>query len=176
MFLKKLYIHNKVLFFSVTAFLVAYLYLNYKWGIIATPVQQYGMFSGRHNLQDSLPVFTIRANGKIINNAGLSPIERDLLQSFPVYYMEQQKTNDATFYALKKYLFFKSIFSESRHQYKFYNEINDSVFTEWYTTKVGGIIHEKLTSIEVYQQIFTWKNNQLIPIDTPAKMNFIVAR
>ena len=85
MFLKKLYQQNKFLFVAVIVFLSTYLFLNFKWGVIATPVQQYGMFSGKFIIEDPLPVYLVKANGKLINNALLSPIERDLLQSFPEY-------------------------------------------------------------------------------------------
>lgn len=175
MFLKKLYYHNKVLFFAVIAFLAAYFYLNYKWGISATPVQQYGMFSGRFSLQDTLQVYQVKANGRWINNARVSVIERDLIQSFPDYYMSENLINREVYTNLEPYLFIGGLISETSHQHKFFNRINDTLFTAWYKARITGIIHEKVNSLEVYRQLFTWKHSRLNPIDTPAKLNFIVA-
>jgi hypothetical protein len=176
MFFKKLYQQNKILFITVVVFLSAYLFLNIKWGVIATPVQQYGMFSGKFNIEDPIPVYLIKANGKMINHARLSPIERDLLQAYPEYYQTQQSNNEAVYNSMKKFLFTGGIFVESRHKDKFFNQVNDTIFSNWYRARVSEIINAKVDSLEVYEQFFQWKDHGLHPIDTPAKLKFIVAR
>lgn len=175
MFLKKLYQHNKFLFFTVILFLAAYFYLNYKWGISATPVQQYGMFSGPFSLQDTLQVYQVKVNGQWINNARVSTIERDLIQSFPEYYRSENMVNREVYNNLESYLFMGGLLSPTGHRHKFFNQVNDTLFTNWYRARISGIIQEKVNSLQVYRQLFTWKNSRLNPIDTPTKLTFIVA-
>ncbi len=176
MFFTKLYQQNKFLFLAVIVFLSVYLFLNYKWGIIATPVQQYGMFSGKFMIDDPLPVYWVEANGKMINHAGLSPIERDLLQAFPEYYQTQKSNNEAVYNSIRKFIFPGGALVESSHKYKFFNQVNDTIFSNWYRARVTEIINEKVDSLAVYQQFFRWKDHRLHPIDTPVKLKFIVAR
>ncbi len=52
MFLKKLWYYNKALFSFVTAFIIAMAIIMYKWGIVATPVLQFGMYSSKFYTSD----------------------------------------------------------------------------------------------------------------------------
>jgi hypothetical protein len=176
MYFIKLYQQNKFLFITVVVFLSAYLFLNFKWGVIATPVQQYGMFSGKFMIEDPLPVYWVKANGKMINHAQLSPIERDLLQAFPEYYQTEKSNNEAVYNSVRKFIFPGVPFNENSHKDKFFNRVNDTIFSNWYRAQVSKIINERVDSLEVYQQFFRWKDHRLHPIDTPAKLKFIVAR
>lgn len=173
MFLKKLYRHNKTLCLVVVAFLFAYIYLNYKWGMVATPIHQYGMFSGKHYFKDPLKVYFVKANGKNINEATISQIERDVLQTYPDYYEKQKSVNESVYNTVSAFFKYAAISAE-KNRYKYLNTINDSLFTTWYQTKIREIIHEPLKYLEVTRQQFVWENGKLKPIDTAKKLSFIV--
>lgn len=174
MFLKKLYRYNKLLALMVAGFLLGYIYVNYKWGMTATPVQQYGMFSGKYFIKDSLLLYTVKANDKIINSAALSLIERDLVQSYPDYFEKQQHTNEAIFNTVNIYFNYLGI-SAAKNKYKFINNTSDAVFSNWYRSKMEDIINEPIRSLEVYKQNVVWDNKKLQLIDTPVKIIFIAA-
>lgn len=174
MFFKKLYGYNKSFCLAVVVFLMAYFYLNYKWGLIATPIQQYGMFSGKQFLKDTFTVYTVSANGKSINETTISQIERDAIQSYPEYYKKQEVNNEVVFFTLKKYFEYAGI-SMGNQQYKYRNAINDSQFNKWFKTRIEKIINEPVHNPVVHQQKLTWKNNNLIAIGSPIKCSFIAA-
>jgi hypothetical protein len=174
MFLKKLYRHNKIFFFVAVGFLSGYIYLNYKWGITATPINQYGMFSGKYFIKDSLLVYSVKANNKMINFADLSLIQRDLLQSYPDYYEMEKHNNEAIFNTISNYFNYLGI-PAGKQQYKFTNQCSAVLFSKWYQSKIENIIKKPITSLNVYKQYFVWENQKLQPIDTPVKLIFIAA-
>ncbi len=174
MFLKRLYQQNKFLFTVVIAFLSTYVFLNLKWGMIATPVQQYGMFSGKHDISDSLPVYFVKANGNLVNNAELSVIQRDFVQAYPEYYQSQYSQNAGVYNSLKKYLFFAA--DEQKHNYKFFNKTNDDIFSNWFRKRMSEIMNQRVNSLELYKRYFYWNGEQMLPLGTPEKMKFIAER
>ena len=174
MFFKKLYGYNKSFCLAVVVFLMAYFYLNYKWGLIATPIQQYGMFSGKQFLKDTFTVYTVIANGKSINETEISQIERDAIQSYPEYYKKQEVNNEVVFHTLKKYFEYAGISMENQ-RYKYRNAINDSQFKYWFKSRIEKIPNEPMLNPVVYRQKLIWENNSLKAIDTPIKFSFIAA-
>lgn len=132
------------------------------------------MFSGKYFIKDSLLVYSIKANNKMINFADLSLIQRDLLQSYPDYYEMEKHNNEAIFNTVSIYFTYLGI-SAGKHQYKFTNQCYPLLFSNWYKSKIENIINEPITSLYVYKQYFVWENQKLQPIDTPVKLTFIAA-
>jgi hypothetical protein len=104
MFLKQLYRYNKKIFIAVLIFLLAFLYINYKWGVVATPVLQYGMYSGPFYLKDTQSLYIIKANDERINEATLSFTDRDFLQLYPESYLSQKKINADCYTTMARYM------------------------------------------------------------------------
>ncbi len=173
MFIKKLYDYNKTRCFAFVAFIIAFVFINYKWGVVATPVLQYGMFSGKVYLKDTQTVYIIEANHKIIDCAKVSIAERDMLQVYPDYYEKQNFKNEAAYTTMKKYIRYTGLLGLMNVD-KFTNKITDSVFTNWYKLQIEKIINEPVLSLSVFKQHFLWKNTRLEPIDTPLKLSYIV--
>jgi hypothetical protein len=173
MFITKLYTHSKIGCFAFISFIMAFIFINYKWGVVATPVLQYGMFSGKAYLKDTQAIYIIEANHKIIDCTMISLTERDILQVYPDYYEKQNAINQTTYTTMKKYMRYSGL-SGLMNIDKFTNKITDSVFTNWYKLKVKKIINEPVLSLSVFKQHFLWKNRRLEPIDTPLKLSYIV--
>jgi len=171
MFLKKLYLHNKLLFLATVLFMMAYAYLNYQWGLSATPVQLYGMYSGKFKTGDTISLYHVIANGKRVNDASLDIIDRDLLQTFPEIQQTERSVNKQVYQTFARY-FQRIVFDARSNEYKFQNHISDSIRYNWYKNKVATMLHEELQSLDIYQQHFTWKNDKLEPTDNPVKLNF----
>ena len=174
MFLKKLYQYNKILFFVVLVFLTGYIYLNYKWGMTATPIQQYGMFSGKAFLKDTLQLYIVKANGKKIEESYISQTERDIIQSYPDFYEKHTQSNNEIYNTLSVFFNYAGLSTE-KNRYKFVNNITDSQFNKWYLNKIEGIIKEPIVSIEAYKQQLTWESDSFRVIGKPAKISFIGA-
>ena len=174
MFLRKLYQYNKILFFIVLIFLLGYCYLNYKWGITATPIQQYGMYSGKAFLKDTLKLYIVKANGKIIEEAAISQIERDIIQSYPDYYEKHIMSNNAVYNTVSVFFKYAGISTE-KNRFKFVNTINDNQFNDWYLNKIEHIIKEPIIKIQVFKQRLCWESGRLGAIGKPTKISFIAA-
>ena len=174
MFLKKLYQYNKFLFFIVLVFLLGYGYLNYKWGISATPIHQYGMYSGKAFLKDTLQLYIVKANVKIIEESAISQTERDIIQSYPDYYEKHKNSNDQVYNTVSVFFNYAG-FSTEKNRYKFVNDINHSLFNKWYLQKIETIIKEPIKSIQVIKQQLSWQSDRLTAIGKPTKITFIAA-
>jgi len=170
MFLKQLYRYSKTACFIVIAFVLAFVYIFCKWGIVATPVLQYGMFSAPVHLNDTQEVYIIDANNMHVNCGALSFTNRDILQVSLAYYERQGAVNSSVYNTMHKFLGFTGLMDE----YKFTNYASDRGFTRWYWVKLEEIVGKTIDSLAIYKQDFLWQQNGLQPIGTPIKLTFIV--
>ncbi|MBS1512654.1 MAG: hypothetical protein JST86_17550 [Bacteroidetes bacterium] len=173
MFIKKLYHYNKALFLGFIIFILTFLYINYKWGMVATPVLEYGMFAGKFHYADTQTVYIVEADGRGINNASVSFTDRDILQIYADRFIHQKEINQNAYSTMKKYLGFVGLSAMATEE-KFVPHVSDTLFTQWYQSKVNDIAGIAGGAMVVYQQHFIWQNNELKPIDKPTKLPFIV--
>jgi hypothetical protein len=173
MFIKKLYQHSKTLFFVFAIFLFSFFFINYKWGLVATPVLQYGMFAGIFNLKDTQTVYTVSANNKTISNAAISYTQRDIIQIYIERYQNYKAINESAYTTMKKYVGYTGLSSFMTLD-KYAPIISDSVFTNWYKTKIEAITGESAQALMVHEQHYVWQNGTLAAIDTPIKLTCIV--
>ncbi len=173
MFIKILYKHSKAGCIGFVAFILAFLFINYKWGVVATPILQFGMFSSKSFFKDTQTLYWIEANNKIIDCAKISQEERDVLQYYPEYYEKQEKLNHAAYSVFKKFVNIASTNSLIA-KVKFTNNLNDSIFSVWYKGKVEKIINEPVINLAIFKQHFTIIENKMTSIDNPQKVSYIV--
>jgi hypothetical protein len=173
MFLKQLYRYNKKIFIAVLIFLVAFVYINYKWGIVAAPVLQYGMYSGPFYLKDTQSIYIVKANGKKINQAALSFTDRDFLQLYPQSYLSQKEINANCYGTIARFMRLVGL-SGFMMQDKFTNQIDDIIFGKWYCDHIKQLTKNNVDSISLYRQRFVWADTQLQPVDTPVKLLSLV--
>jgi len=170
MFLKQLYRHSKTACFILIAFLLAFIYIFFKWGIVAAPVLQYGMFSAPVHLADTQQVYMISVNNKPVDCAALSFSDRDILQVSLADYEKQGAVNESVYNTMHKFLGFTGLMDKN----KYVNHISDAGFTQWYKAKLEKITGASVDSLSVYKQYFLWRQNSLQPVGTPIKLAFIV--
>ena len=170
MFFKKLYRYNKTGCFVVIVFLLAYIYINAKWGVVATPVLQFGMYSSPFHIKDTQEIYMVKANQKMINCAELSFNDRDIVQLFLHDYERQLPVNTAVYNTMHNYSGLQSLMSYKN----FTNHISDTAFTHWYKRKLERIIGEPIDLLSVFKQDLVWQLNGLQASGTPIKINFIV--
>ena len=170
MFLKKLYRHNKTLFLLFTAYLCAFLYINYKWGVIATPVLQFGMYSGKYRLQDTITVYRVVANNRLIDPSLISAGQDDFIQTYLGLYPAYQENNrlvNKTFHSYLGFLPGGGIPAERL--------VMDEAFTKWFKQNMQAIVAEPIQKLEANRQHFVWIHKRLVPIDTASKLDFLDA-
>lgn len=170
MFLKELYRHSKAGCFVVIFFLLAYIYINVKWGIVATPVLQFGMYSSPFHIKDTQEVYMVKANKRMVNGSQLSFNDQDIVQFFLHDYEKQQLVNEAVYNTMHNYPGLNNLMSYKN----FTNHVTDTAFTRWYKQKLEKIIGEPIDSLSVFKQDLIWQLNGLQASGTPIKINFIV--
>lgn len=169
MFIKRLYRYNKAVCILFLVFILSFIVVNYKWGTVTTPVLQYGMYSGIFKLKDTQTVYLVEANHRMLNCAGLSLTNRDILQIYPESYMLQSRVNDDAFSTMQRY--FRPVgLSGFMHYEKFHNRVNDSLFLQWYGGEVERITGEPAGELKIYEQHFTWQGKSLQPAGTVTKL------
>lgn len=170
MFIKKLYQFNKAACYLFIAFITAFAFINYKWGITAAPILQYGMFSSPMYLKDTQTVYVVVADGETIDCSGLSLTNRDILQLYPANYLDSKSINTAVFNTMQPYIGFTGLMQLDKYNPK----VTDSSFTNWYKQKVQAILKKRVDSLQVFKQDFVWQGNTLQPIGSPYKLSCIV--
>ena len=173
MFLKELWRYHKTGFALLVLFLGLMAFLNYKHGAVATPIFQYGMYSGRIYIRDTQKVYQLKVNNQLLNLSSYSFTERDIIQSSLINYKNQEAHNAAVFFTMKNLL---SKFGIGRlmQQSSYSNNITDTAFTLWYKNIVQKIINYPVYNLEVYEQKYIWETNALKPASLPEKQLFIV--
>ncbi|HNJ93908.1 MAG TPA: hypothetical protein PLS65_03995 [Ferruginibacter sp.] len=169
MFIKRLYRYNPFLFVAFILFLLAFLVVNYKWGTVATPVMQFGMYSKHYSVKDTQVVFLVDVNGKRIDAAALSLSDRDLFQIYPDAFFRQPAANTAARETMRKYLAPVGLDGYMSDK-KFINPVADSSFWHWYGAMAAKVLDEPIQTMAVYKQAFTWGSGKLEPAGSPVKL------
>lgn len=169
MFIRRLYRYNKALCGLFAAFIILFVIINYKWGTVATPVLQYGMYSSVFTMNDTQTVYLVKADGQTINNAAISLTNRDILQIYPDTYTRQAQVNKDVYAIMERYFGYAGLSSLIKYD-RFSNTMSDSLFMYWYKTQAEKITGKKVNNLVIYQQHFTWQGSSLQPIDSAIKL------
>lgn len=161
MLVKKLYRFNKWLFVFTLGWLLLFIVINVKWGMVASPVYQYGMFSSVHALSDTQSAYRLIVNNKILDPSSLSFAERDVLFVSLERYESQDANNKKVSQSLSKFL--PQITDTDK---RFYNSIADEAFAQWYRDKVAAITSESVDMLEVFKDHFVWADGKMNLIES----------
>lgn len=173
MFIKKLWYFNKRAAIFFVLFIFLWCYINIKQGAVATPLLQYGMFSGPFYLKDTQNILHIYVNDKRIDFTKYAMSERDQLQVALDYYQAQKDNNEMVYTTIKRILDKVSIGSLMKEE-MFTCKLTDQEFTKWYIKIIERITHEKVIKLFAYYQKYTWQSGQLVAVAAPVKINCIV--
>jgi hypothetical protein len=169
--IKHIWTKHKLLAILLCVYFLAFIGLNVKQGIVATPVLQYGMFSGKQSLTDTATSYVFYINNEKINLSNYSFTERDVILTSLDKYLSHKENN------LAVYNSFNGIMQKMHfytNQTGFTNNVNESSFNNWYTQKLENILDVKIKSAEVYSQKFIWQKNKIILTDSAQKILSIV--
>ena len=142
--------------------------------MVATPVQQYGMFSGKSFVADPVIFYVVDLDGRRIDESALSQTERDLLQSYPQLY-ECQSVANASVYNVISNVFAHAGISTENWRHKFTNDIKDLQFANWYNNKLKDITGKSFTNMALYKQGVKWERGRFVATSKPLKLSFIAA-
>lgn len=170
MFLKALFKFNKIYFFVSLILLSAFLFINFKWGMVVSPISHYGMYSGVYKTQTEKTIYTHIINGKKLDPQQLTIIQNDFLQSFPAIYQTESGINNAVFNTMFPYLNKVGLASQNDSA-KFTNHFSKGKFKNWYAEKLANITQHKIDSFRILQQQYIWQNDQFKPVGEISLIN-----
>ncbi len=172
MFITSLYKGNKVVFGFFSAFIISFILINYKWGAIATPVQQYGMYSELFHRSDTQTVVQVYLNDQLLDYSSYSIAARDMIGTYPEMFVKQGKINEAVYTTMHSLL--SRLAAGNLMKKELYtNATGSGEFTNWYKGLMEKITHQKIDKLEWYSQQYVWNGRVLEPLGSPVKMTGI---
>lgn len=146
MFLKQLYQHNKGLFFVFVFFVFAFIFLNLKWGMVATPVYQYGMFSGPVHLKDTLRLTQVQVNGTFVDMDEYHFVTKDKMLVMPQKYLSAKQQNKVVQASMNS--FFSKFGLGNLVDLTANDTLVDApIFMVWYQQQLSTMIDKKIDTI-----------------------------
>jgi hypothetical protein len=174
MFIKKLYRHSKMGCFVFVAFTMAFIFINYKWGVVATPVFQYGMFSTSFYLKDTQTAYRIYVNDQEIDLTKYAFAKRDMLLVLLENYEKEKIVNTEVFLTMRQLLKKTGVGYLMKQAY-YSNNINDTTFTVWHKKLLEKMLGYPVVNAAVFRQKVILKNSVVQPVSSPEKIPFLVA-
>jgi hypothetical protein len=174
MFIKNLYQYSKTAFIAFVVFIVLFIFINYKWGVVATPVYQYGMFSSVVHIKDTQTVYHIYVNDTKLDITQYHFAERDMLLISLENYTKAPKSNSSIFFTMKR-LLDKTGAGSLMQQSDYSNAVSDTAFTLWYKKLLQQAIGSSVLKAAAFTQKYIWEGKSLKPVSSPQKLTFLVA-
>lgn len=164
MFLKQLYHYNKYGFTVFVLFIVTFIYLNVKWGFVATPVYQYGMFSGRYAVNDTQQVIHFYTGSERIPVEKLHFSDRDMLFTMIEKY-EKQKTQNPLLYNTIDGIYAKFGLRSLVKASAYTNNTTNTDFMRW----LAFFFDYKINNSDRYsltydRQLYQWQHGKMQPL------------
>ena len=163
MFLAQLYQHSKWLFTCLVAFLLAMLLINYKWGITAAPVHQYGMYSAKTALTDIQQVYELSVNGRPVDITRYNTFDRDMLLVSIEDFEKQQRVNEEA-YATMKNIFRRAGLAGIMREQQFLGQVSPVQFTSWYKEQLQKRSGYRVDSFSIFKRPYIWKDDRLTAV------------
>lgn len=170
MFLLKLYQFNKLAFVLFASFIIAFIFLNYKWGLVATPIYQFGMFSGIETIKTQTNAYSVYVNNQLLNLNNYTAPELDLILIPARQYLLQKSNNESVYYTFKN-VFSKVGISGLLKEKNFRNDITTRAFSDWYKSEIGKQLYFKVESVKITSRNYFFINGQFFAADS-SKIEF----
>jgi hypothetical protein len=169
MFIKELYTYNRKGAIAFIAFILLFIFLNIKWGAVAFPINEYGMYSGKYPLNDTQFVYKIHAGETYVDFTKLPMAERDKLQ-YSLEFYERYKANNIEVYTTMKRLMSNMLLGQLMGEKQYTVSVDRIQFANWFNQMLSAILHKEISSSEIYIQPYVWQSSQLNPVAPPYKI------
>lgn len=170
MFLKDLWRYNKKTTVIFLLFIAGWSYINYKQGAVAAPMFQYGMYSGKFYAKDTQHIFKVYVNDQPLDVTKYSMVDRDMIEISLQDYLRSDTTNRTIFFTMHRILN-KAGIGRLMKEENYINQITNKKFADWYMKLLEKITGSVIKKLEVYEQEYGWKDDRLIPIAEPFKID-----
>lgn len=166
MFLKKLYYYSKPAFFGFIGFLAVFAFLNYKWGMVAAPIYQFGMYSEPMNRRDTQTVYQIYINKKPVKLAQFTFTERDILLISLENYQKSFQVNESVYLTMNRILS-KAGVGKLMKREVYVKDTAHTQFNDWYKKLLQEKMGYPVTSALVTRSLYSYERTGFKQISQP---------
>jgi hypothetical protein len=171
MYFQQLYRTNKFWFLFVLIFALCQLFINYKQGIAITPLYHYGMYSKKAKTTDTIELYRVKINGKILQPFHFSAQEWDKLMLPVNEYCNVEKYNNDLFSNDIKRILNKIYLNADSSN--FIVQSQPESFLIWYKKYASNIISAPINNLEIDKTTsYLTKENSAIKFTTVATKSF----
>ncbi|RYE05629.1 MAG: hypothetical protein EOP51_34460 [Sphingobacteriales bacterium] len=173
MFLEQLYRFNKFWCAAFVFFILVFVVINVKWGYTATPVYQYGMFSGTYHVGDTQQVYQLYAGSTFVSPTRMSFVQRDELFTSIAKFKQLEAVNRNI---VNTVIPFYSRVGIGRFMdpLQFQNKAG-SQLQPWLERRLARILHMSGGfTLSVKTQSFVWQAGKMVPV-SESKIDPILA-
>ena len=143
MYLKRLWLHNKILCGLLVLFAAFQILNNIRQDVAFSPAYTYGMYSQVMHPQKKYIVPEINVNGRLLQTKNFTPQQWDKIIQPVVLFQRQDEWNRAEFNTYIRRLLH---FEDSSH---YVNGLSQAQFHEWYKEYVSAVIHSNISSLSI---------------------------
>ena len=161
MYLKKLYFYDKKIFFLFIIYFISFLFINFKSGLIVSPIMQYGMYSSISKMSDTISINRVYVNDTILDFSQLSMADRDIINVSLDNFYGEKIYNRNVYTTIKRVTKADKIMKEK----VYLNSITDQVFYNRYQTLLEKILNRKIHNIKILKQKYVWKNGVFFEVN-----------
>jgi hypothetical protein len=142
-YLKRLYIQHKGWFLFVVCFIIAQLFIIYKWGVVCSPFYNYGMYSEVMKPAEKYKLINVEVNGKALQAKDFTPQYWDKIMLPLSLNNEQQQWNS---YVYKHVV---QVYLHANDSSPYVNNYSSVQFQQWYKNYLQPILSTKIDSLKI---------------------------
>lgn len=142
-------------------FLVGTKIVFYKWGAVATPIYQYGMFCEKFYMSDTQKVFQLYIDDKIISYKNYNQHDMDIVQEVIQNYINQKKSNPEIYTTLNRF-YSKIGITSFINKKNYLNTISDEAFINWFAKNIPKNRCQNPKDLKVELHEFLYKQTHLV--------------
>ena len=152
MFINKLFYYDKKIFFLFIIYFISFLYINFKSGLIISPIMQYGMYSRMSKISDTVHLNRVYVNDCILDFSKLSMADRDIIDVGIDNYFDEKVNNINVYTTIKRVTKTNQLISDNFY----FNDITEKTFYDKYKTLLENILDKKIKNIKILKHKYVW--------------------
>jgi hypothetical protein len=164
MFLRQVYKHNRIIFVLMILFIIAQLFINFKRGMVVSPLYHYGMYSEVIDVKNTYNVFEVEVNGQRLPAKDFSPQQWDKVIVPLTYYTSINTKSNALYHTDIKRLTTGLFITTNEEQ--FIQRCSYDEFIQWYRSYLESVLRKAITTLSIQSRTYTYTAGHLQATDS----------
>jgi len=164
MYLKRLWLHNKILCGLLVLFSAFQILNNIRQDVAFSPAYTYGMYSQVFHRQKKYIVPEIIVNGRVLQTKNFTPQQWDKIIQPVAIFQKQSEWNRAEFNMhIRRLLHLE----DSSH---YTNGLSEAGFNDWYKQYLAAILHANISSLSLQFQEYDLSSRRPVKLRTAERI------